>query len=172
MIFKFNLSMEKISFIKEIKVRFLTPWTSVFTGYLLIVVFSGGISVFFTALDLLKEGKICEENFKIAESLGTFFIAIIATAFIDLNLCNKVINKKAFGMWSYILAGFSIFLLWITYQLKGVSSFIPSLLGVVFALSTWVVANAYNSKIIFEDYSENINHKKETLKEQDDEFQQ
>ena len=164
--------MEKISFTKEIGVRFLTPWTSVFTGYLLIVVFSGGISVLFTILDLHKEGKIYQENFKIAESLGTFFIAIIATAFIDLNLCNKVINKKAFGMWSYILAGFSVFLLWATYQLKDITSFIPSLLGVIFALSVWVIANAYNSKIIFEDYKTSLDTTQDSLTNIDDELEQ
>lgn len=143
--------MERKHFLQEVKDRFHAPWTAIFAGYFAILIGAGLVSVGITILDVAQTGKIACENFKIAESIGTFFFGIVATSFVDLNLCERLQNKKAFMMWSYILAGFSIFLLWITFQLKSPLSFLPSFVGTILALFIWVIANADNDKIIQED---------------------
>lgn len=161
-----------MSFTNEIKDRFLTPWTSVFVGYLFIVIAAGCFGVAFTAYEVYKSEMILKENFKIAESLATFFIAIVATSYVDLNLCKKLQNKKAFTTWSVLVGGLCLGLLWITYQFKSNFSIIPSLIGTLIALSMWIIANADNDKIIYEDdYYANVDDKKKTLTNNDDEFQ-
>jgi hypothetical protein len=157
---------KRIGFGSEIWTRFKAPWTPIFVGYLCIVIAAGGVSVALTAYDVFyQKGSFAINAFKIAESLGTFFISIVAVSFIDLNICTKLQNKKAFTTWSYLFGGFSLILLLITFKLKGNSAFIPSVIGTLIALFTWVIANADNEKIIYEDdYHQEIQDKTKDLK--------
>jgi len=139
------------NFSKELLDRFLAPWTAIFFGYLLIMVVGGGIGVLFTAYEVAQEKNASALSYKVAESLATFFVALAATSFIELNLCKELHNKKAFMTWSYILAFLSVGLLWLTYHLKNSNSFYPSAIGTLLAVMMWVIANADNDKIIKED---------------------
>lgn len=151
--------MEKVSFLNEVISKIKKPWSSQFIGYLLIVTVFGGIGVFFTAFEVYSNDWI--DSFKIAESISVFFVAIIATSFIDLNLSPKVYNRIAFLIYSFIFYGFAVFLLWLTYTLKASSAFIPACIGLFFSLLVWVLANAENEKFSEENFYDNMRGKKE-----------
>lgn len=140
----------KRGFIQEVLHRLLSPWSWPFAGYLVIVTFFGGLGVFFTVYEVWVN-EWCD-SYKIAESLSTFFVAIVATSFIDLNLSEKLQNRLAFLIYSFIFSGASAVLLWLTYNLKSTASFIPSSLGTLFSLGIWVIANADNKKLTEENF--------------------
>ncbi len=140
----------KRGFIQEILHRLLSPWSWPFTGYLVIVAFFGGLGVSFTVYEVMINNW--SDSYKIAESLSTFFVAIAATSCIDLNLSEKLENRLAFLIYSFIFCGATAVLLWLTYNFKSTTSFIPSVLGTLLSLAIWVIANADNRKLTEENF--------------------
>lgn len=99
----------------------------------------------------------CEsDSYKVAEGLATFFISVIATSFIDLNISPKLQNKKSIMMWSFILYALAVFLMWWTYECKSFWAFVPAILGTFFSVSSWILANADNENIINETFFDDM----------------
>lgn len=132
--------MEKKSFPKEIIERFTKPWNWAFSGYLIIAIIFGGAGVFFTISEVYRNEWI--DIHKIAESIAIIFVAVIATAFIDLNVSTQLKNRLSFLIYSFIFYGIAVVLLWLTFDLKSIHSFIPSSIGLVLAVFIWILANA------------------------------
>src|ERR1700733_7959079 len=108
----------------EFKEKFLAPWSWSFIGYLIIFVFLGGLGVFFTIHDVYKDNW--KDSYKIAESIATFFVAIIATSCIDLNLSKNIVNRLSFIIYSFLFYALTAFLLWCTYDFKSNLAFWPA----------------------------------------------
>ena len=146
--------MEKISFISELKDRLRTPWNWSFFGYLFIVLFFGGIGIAFEAYEAYY--SVNDDGYKIAQSISIFFIAVLATSFVDLNLSPKIYNKISFLIYSFIFYGFGVLLLFLSYQKKTDISFIPATMGLILTIFVWVLANADDKKFDEENFSERI----------------
>jgi len=146
-----------MNFISEIQDRLQRPWSWPFFGYLLIVMVLGAIGVFFTWNDIASNNY--KESYKVAESLATFFIAIIAISFIDLNISPNLQNRLAFFIFSFIFYSIAVALLWWTFKCKSDVSFLPASIGTAVSIIVWIIANADNDKLNEQAFIDNLRGK-------------
>jgi hypothetical protein len=131
---------------KDIATRLKKPLN--YPAYILYFTFitalTGATGVFTTIYFELQKCQV--DHWNVSFSMGTYFIALIASASADLILGDSTEKKeiKALGL-CLILAGMSVF--WLVSIVKGPLSYLFASIGVVIALVTWWIANAYNSNL-------------------------
>lgn len=146
------------NFFQEICHRLTRQWNSAFFGYfiLIVIVFAGlGVALSFYAA--IKSPQ--DDGILVAQNLATYFMAILATAVIDLNISWEIQNRVSFLIFSILtfVIGFLI-LLW-TYSLSTDFAFFPAIIGCILAWGVWILANAYNEKLSDENFYNNMRGK-------------
>jgi len=126
----------------ELKRKFKKPWNNPsFLGYFLVcAIFGGAAGVYISVYQYA-----CTEPYKIAFSLGTYYAAIMAAAFADINLSKKIGEKSSFFIYSLLICVLGVVLLVATYLLGNKQTqwaFLPSGMGCILALILWVIAYA------------------------------
>lgn len=134
---------QRKGFNTEIKERLSSPWGAPFLGYLLIVFLMGGIGIILNII--VTHINICQAP-EIAKNIGVFFIAIIVSSSVDLNLTESIINRKAFLIWSTLIAFVSVVLLVLIFTSQNFWSYFLSGIGVIISVIIWVLANSDSEK--------------------------
>jgi len=135
----------KINFWSEVKRRLTDPWKeSAFYGYFILTIFLALVAIL-TPLSDVSSGY----TKAISASIGTFFLASIVSSTIDLNLSFSIINKASFSIYTIHALIISIALFALTFILANNWRLIPSLIGLLFSLFIWVIANS--DKDIYND---------------------
>jgi len=126
----------------ELKIKFKKPWkTPSFLGYFLLCVVIGGAAGVYISIYQYAS----TESYRIAFSLGTYYTAIMATAFADINLSKKFEEKSSFFIYSLLICVLGVILLIVTYLLgnnQSLWAFLPSGVGCLLALLMWIIANS------------------------------
>jgi drug/metabolite transporter (DMT)-like permease len=146
------------NFIQELQHRLTRPWNSAFLGYfiLIVIVFAGfGVGYsFYAAFQSSKPNLI-----PVAQNVATYFMAVLASSVIDLNLSWELENRVSFLIYSFILfIGGVVILIW-TYSVNNISAFVPAVLGCILSWIVWILANAYNEKLSDENFYNNMRGK-------------
>lgn len=139
------------NFFQEILYRLRRPWNTAFSGYfILIVIVFGGFGVpysFFTAINSPEDDGII-----VAQNMATYFMAVLASSVVDLNLSWGIENRVSFLVYSFLIfIGGFIILLW-TYSVHTDWAFIPAALGCLICWIVWVLANSDNEKLSDENF--------------------
>lgn len=137
----------EMNFFQEVWLRFQMPWKQgAFVGYFIfIVVLFGGVGVLASIHDVYQDGwKDC---FRIAQNVGTYFMAIIAASVVDLNLSLSIKNFASLIIYSIVALAVSLVLFYWSYTANSNVAFVPACLGLVLGLVVWILANADNDKL-------------------------
>ena len=128
----------------EIKERLVQSlMNETFIGYFLVcIVFFGSLGVFISIFDYDLANA-----YKIAFSMGTYSIAITASAFVDLNLSKRIKQKSSFLIYSLFILGTCIALLVATYFTKSNFAFVFSSIGCILSWIIWIIANSDNENL-------------------------
>lgn len=119
---------------------------SAFTGYfILIVIIFAGLGVFVSIWSAINSHE--NEDFRIAQNLATYFMAILASSIVDLNISWEIENRVSFLIYSILLFVVAVFILGLTYYIPSNYAFIPAIFGCLLAWVIWVLANAYNERL-------------------------
>jgi membrane associated rhomboid family serine protease len=142
----------------EVRKKLITPWNNPpFLGYFLVCVIIGGAAGVYISI---YEYASSSDNYKIAISLGTYYSAIMATAFADINLSKRIESKPSFFIYSLLICLFGAILLIATYLLTNCKfpqwAFLTSGLGCLLSLLLWIIANADNENLKSNNLSEEI----------------
>jgi len=143
------------NFFQEIGHRLTRPWNSAFFGYffLIVVVFAGfgvAYSIFAAIKSPLANGNI------VAQNLATYFMAILASSIVDLNISWEIENRVSFLIYSILVFVLGVFILIWTYSLDTYFAFLPAIIGCLISWLTWILANAYNEKLSDENFYNNM----------------
>ncbi len=151
-------NQEEISFINEIRQRFLMPWKPfnwAFAGYLFgIIIAFGGLGVW-ASIYLTNVSNDVNWT-SITSGLSTYFIALLATGFIDLNLITNIKNQLSEKIYSALVFGFGFLLLFLSNAINSYYAFIPAILGTLFSIFIWIIANADSEKFNEITYGEKM----------------
>ena len=145
-------------FIEEIIERYKLPWKFfAFNSYFIIIVIGfGGLGVFV---------KICEifssttPGYDVAKDMATYSVAIIAASLVDLNLSLNIQSKPSLTINSFAVGAISILLMYLSYNINSYWALLPGLLGILIALSVWILANADNENLSDSIYYEKMRGK-------------
>lgn len=129
----------------EINFRIRAPWQEptfviYFVGVLIVI---GSFGILANIIEFIN--LECPKWPEITKSVGTYFIAVMGTAVADLNL-NKELKKNRFHG-SFVLIAFITFLIslgllyWL-YMIDNYWSFLPALLGLIIAFTTWIFVHS------------------------------
>ncbi|MEO7047432.1 MAG: hypothetical protein ABI091_19165 [Ferruginibacter sp.] len=133
-------------FFSEIRFRLTSPWNAAFFGYfILIVIVFAGFGVGYSFFSTLKSEH--SDWLGVAQNLATYFMAILASAVIDLNISWNIENRVSFLIYSILLFVLGVLILITTYSISSNWAFVPAVLGCFLAWLTWILANSDNEKL-------------------------
>jgi drug/metabolite transporter (DMT)-like permease len=143
------------SFLQEIYHRLVRPWNSAFFGYfVLIVVVFGGFGVAYSFFSAINSTDV--DGTAVAQNLATYFMAILASSIIDLNISWEIENRVSFLIYSVLFFVIGVlFLIW-TYSIHTNFAFFPAIIGTLLSWAIWILANAYNEKLSDENFYNNM----------------
>ena|SRR5690606_5728691 len=145
-------------FFKEIKDRSklqLFPFNDLYFSYLIFfVLIIGGVGIWISLYQEFKSETFSHIN--IVLNIGTYYLVLITTSYIDITTNEKIINKKSLQIYSFILLFLIIAVFTLSFILPKTYSIISSIIGVVIALFIWHLANCDNDKFNDESYSSKI----------------
>jgi len=152
---------ERTNFKNEIKNKLREPWKQdAFIGYFILTIILSAIAIF-TPLYNISQDYV--QN--ISSAIGTFFLASIVSSTIDLNLSFKTINKASFSIYTIIALIIVIALFAFTILYSGILGLISAIIGFLFSLFIWVIANS--EKEILNDEKHTIKLKESFAKTND-----
>jgi hypothetical protein len=135
-------------FFKELYIRFCSPWryTAFVAYFIFIVVGFGGIGVYISMYNVWKfHGS--NLPYEVATNLATYFMAIMASCFVDLNLSLNIKHVASTLIISFGFFAICAVLAMVTFGYQNSMAFWPAIIGTVLALFTWILANADNEKL-------------------------
>ncbi|MBY0425658.1 MAG: hypothetical protein K2Q22_08490 [Cytophagales bacterium] len=139
------------NFIDEIVERFKKPWNSAFLGYfILIIIIFGGFGILFALYDVLNNEV--DDGVLVAQNIATYFMAILASSIIDLNLSWSILNRVSTLLYSFLFFIVGLLLMWLTYKIQSDIAFIPAIIGCIISWIVWILANADNEKLNDENF--------------------
>jgi hypothetical protein len=148
----------KRNFLEELYCRINKPWNSAFFGYfILIVIVFAGSGVAFSVYDVYNSPA--DDGINVARNLATYFIAILASSVIDLNLSWEIENRVSMLVYSFLIFVLGFVLVLFIYFLKSDYAFIPALGGCFLSWLVWILANADNDKLSDENFFNNMRGK-------------
>lgn len=148
------------NFIQELVDRLFRKRSTAFYGYfILVVLMFAGFGIFFAWYDAFHSEP--HQNEKIAQNIATYFMAILATSIIDLNISWNLQNRLSFFIYSILFFVLGIGLLLLTYMVGGCWSFFWSGLGAIVSWVVWIIANADNEKLSDENFYNQMRGKSE-----------
>jgi hypothetical protein len=138
-------------FFQELQYRLLRPWNSAFFGYfVLIVIVFAGFGVIFSIFNAI--GSQQDNGIIVAQNLATYFMAILASSIIDLNISWEIENRVSFLIYSFLVFIIGVLILLWTYSIKSNYAFIPAIIGCLLSWFVWILANACNEKLSDENF--------------------
>lgn len=138
-------------FFKEIRERFKEPLSQPpFIGYFLLSIVVGLLGVYFTLGNILTNSL--DDGHELGPSIATYFIAILATSFVDLNLSSKIKHRKSFLVFSLLILLVGIALLVFSNLINSDWSIAPSIFGLFLAWFLWIIANSEDKKFQEESF--------------------
>lgn len=154
-----NEEDKELTIWSEVRTRILLPWKPFnwnFFGYLFgVIILIGGLGVWVSFYMAFKSPM--DDGHTAAISLATFFIALWATSYLDINFLTDVENKIGFLLFNFLFFAFAIFLMWLVYELGSSNwSFLPASIGFLLSMIIWYVANADNEKFDEKTYNEKL----------------
>ena len=137
----------EMNFFQEMWFKLTIPWKFIaFNSYFIwIILLFGGFGIFTTIY--MECTSSCAQYYKIAQSMATFFIAIIAASLVDINLSYTVKNVPSLMINTIALVGVAFTLALITFKIQDNRAFLPASIGYLISLLVWVLANAENEKL-------------------------
>lgn len=135
------------TFIEELIEKFKLPWKhSAFNYYFFwIVLVFGSLGIIITSV--IEINSQVPHYYNISQCIGTTFIALIAGSLVDLNLSLSFKNIPSLIINSIAFIGISVFLLYLSFNIKSNWSFVPSVSGYLLALLIWILANSDNERL-------------------------
>ena len=131
------------------------PFNDLYFTYLLVFVIGiGGIGIWVSIFQELQKDVINEYN--ITFNIGTYFIALVSTSYIDLTTNDKITNKKSLQIYSFVMLIVLLFLFYLSNNCKPFWSIIFSIIGTFITLLVWHIANSENQKFNEENYNQKI----------------
>jgi len=138
-------------FFSEIHFRLTSPWNPAFLGYfILIVIVFAGMGVGFSLINVAHSKD--QDWIIVAQNLATYFMAILATAIVDLNISWYIENRVSFFIYSILCLVIGIVILYITYSTNSYWAFLPTALGCFLSWFTWILANSDNERLNDENF--------------------
>ena len=139
----------------EIVYRLNRPWNSAFFGYfILIVIVFGGFGVAYSFFEAIKSPVA--DGPLVAQNLATYFMAILASSVIDLNISWQIENRVSFLIYSILFFVLGVFILIWTYSIDSNWAFGPAILGCMIGWLAWILANVDNEKLSDENFYNNM----------------
>lgn len=144
---------------QEVITRFtlpLKPFNWSFFGYLIgVIILIGGLGVWVSFYSVMKSPV--DDGHNAAVSLGTFFIALWATSYLDIVLMVDIRNKLALIIYNFLFFALAMLLLWLIYEFSTSNwAFLPAILGFFLSITSWYLANAANEKFDEKTYAEKL----------------
>lgn len=142
-------------FFKEIKERSklqFVPFNDLYFVYMFFfILIIGGIGIWTSIFQEINNEKFEMKN--ISLSIGTYFLALISTSYIDLTTNEKIQNKKSLQVYSFVLFVVLLCFFITSLFLTSYYSLFFSIVGVLITLFIWHLANCDNEKFYDESYS-------------------
>ncbi len=131
------------------------PFNFPFFAYLFgIIILFGGAGIWVAIYDSYLSP--IEDGYLVAYNMATFFMAIWATAYIDLDLLENIQNKLSLKIIMTVLFLIIVILFFWTFRLKSNSAFIPATIGFCISITIWFLGNASNEKFNEKTYNDKI----------------
>lgn len=148
-------------FFKEIRERSklqFVPFNDLYLVHLLVfVLLIGGAGIWISAYQEYSSKTTNIKNLTI--NIGTYYLALITTSYIDIISNEKIVNKKSLNAYSFILLIIIASVFALTFVVRPSIAIVLSILGVIIALFIWHLANCDNDK--YNDASYSAKMKKE-----------
>lgn len=145
-------------FFKEIRNRAILqvkPFNDLYFTYLIFfVLIIGGVGIWITLFQELKNEKFNYLAFVL--NIGTYYLVLITTSYIDITTNDKILNKKSLHIYSFILLVVIIGIFSLSFFLSQLYSIIIAIIGLVISLFVWHLANCDNEKFMDESYMAKI----------------
>jgi|GEM_PF-2140761 len=142
-------------FFKEVRERSkmqFSPFNDLYLTYIFFfILFIGGAGIWISLVKELMSESFNARNFTL--NIGTYYLALISTSYIDITTNEKIVNKKSLQVYSFILLFIIIGIFSLTFLLSSGFSILLSTIGILIALFIWHIANCDNEK--FNDVSYN-----------------
>ncbi len=142
-------------FFKEIKERSklqFVPFNDLYTVYLVFfVLLIGGAGIWISLIQELNNTHFNTKSLTL--NIGTYYLALITTSYIDITTNDKIINKKSLQIYSFIFLFIIVAIFGLTFILPSSYSLLLSTIGILIALFIWHLANCDNEKFNDESYS-------------------
>lgn len=142
-------------FFKEIKERSklqFVPFNDLYTVYLVFfVLLIGGAGIWISLIQELNNTHFNTKSLTL--NIGTYYLALITTSYIDITTNEKIINKKSLQIYSFIFLFIIVAIFGLTFILPSSYSLLLSTIGILIALFIWHLANCDNEKFNDESYS-------------------
>jgi hypothetical protein len=145
-------------FFKEIRDRAklqVYPFNDLYFSYLFFFVFLiGGVGIWITLFQELDNKVFNHTNFIL--NIGTYYLVLLTTSYIDITTNEKIINKKSLQIYSFILLLVIIGVFSLSFYLPQKFSILMAIFGLFLALFIWHIANCDNEKFMDESYMARI----------------
>lgn len=142
-------------FFKEISVRSklqFKPFNDLYFAYLLFfVLIIGGVGIWISLVTELRSKSFNHLNLIL--NIGTYYLVLITTSYIDITTNDKIINKKSLHIYTFILLAVIIAIFTLSFFLPKIYSILLAITGVIIGLFVWHVANCDNDKFNDESYA-------------------
>lgn len=142
-------------FFKEIKERSklqFVPFNDLYTVYLVFfILLIGGAGIWISLIQELNNTHFNTKSLTL--NIGTYYLALITTSYIDITTNEKIINKKSLQIYSFIFLFIIVAIFGLTFILPSSYSLLLSTIGILIALFIWHLANCDNEKFNDESYS-------------------
>lgn len=142
-------------FFKEIKERSklqFVPFNDLYTVYLVFfVLLIGGAGIWISLIQELNNTYFNTKSLTL--NIGTYYLALITTSYIDITTNEKIINKKSLQIYSFIFLFIIVAIFGLTFILPSSYSLLLSTIGILIALFIWHLANCDNERFNDESYN-------------------
>lgn len=142
-------------FFKEIKERMklqFYPFNDLYLVYLIFfVLVIGGVGIWVSIVQEFNKENIDYNN--IILNIGTYYLALITTSYIDIITNDKIVNKKSLQVYSFIFLIIIAVIFTSSFFLLVKLSLFLSSIGILLGLFVWHLANCDNDKFNDESYN-------------------
>lgn len=146
-------------FFKEIKNRAklqIKPFNDLYFTYLIVfVLLIGGVGIWITLFQELQNAEFNYLAFVL--NIGTYYLVLITTSYIDITTNDKIVNKKSLHIYSFILLLVIIGIFYLSFCLSKNYSIAIAVIGLIISLFVWHLANCDNEKFMDESYMAKVN---------------
>lgn len=145
-------------FFKEVKERSklqFYPFNDLYFVYIVFfILIIGGVGIWISLIQELNSKNFNYSTFVL--NMGTYYLALLTTSYIDIITNEKFVNKKSLHIYSFILLVGIMGVFTLSFFLSKGWSILLGIIGILIALYIWHLANCDNEKFNDESYSAKI----------------